>query len=46
MSSKIILFYSQGDVIKVTKEENNKPIEIGGSLGDIWHALERTLNFS
>jgi hypothetical protein len=33
-------------MITVTKEENNKPIEIGGSLGDIWHTLESTLNFS
>jgi hypothetical protein len=37
---------SQGDMIKVTKEENNKPTEIGGSFGDIWHTLESALNFS
>jgi hypothetical protein len=42
----IVWFPSQGDVIKITKEVNNKPMEISGSYADIWHALERTLNFT
>jgi hypothetical protein len=40
------MFYSQGDFIKVTKEEKNKPTEIAGRFADVWHALERKLNFS
>jgi hypothetical protein len=40
------LFVSKGDAIKITKEENKKPVEIAGKFGDIWHALEATLNFS
>jgi hypothetical protein len=46
MYVKITIFCSQEDLIKITKEENNKPIEVGGSLGDMWLALESTLNFS
>jgi hypothetical protein len=33
-------------MVKITKEENNKPLEITGKFGNIWHALEKTLNFS
>ena len=33
-------------MIKITKEENKKPVEIAGPFGDIWHALEEKLNFS
>jgi hypothetical protein len=41
-----VLFSSQDDVIKITKEVDNKPMEISGSLGDVWNILESTLNFS
>jgi hypothetical protein len=33
-------------MIQITKEENNKPLEVTGKLGDIWHTLEARLNFS
>jgi hypothetical protein len=33
-------------MIKITKEENNKPVEVSGKFGDIWHTLEARLNFS
>ena len=42
----MLWFTPQGDMIKITKEENKKPVEIAGKFGEIWHALEATLNFS